>query len=116
MHETCKGDIIRPRLTRSATNYLALDSLVKKKVGLKQLFTSDDWAGHKYSTSKVGQKVEMIVLDHIFWDQAQKVCELFEPLYKLLRIVDINVYQTIGAMYELMRIVRGELEKKYGAK
>ena len=106
MRETCKGDIIRPGLTRFATNYLALDSLVKKKVGLKQLFTSDDWAGHKYSTSKVGQKVEIIVLDHIFWDQTQKVCELFEPLYKLLRVVNTEVYPTMGAVYELMRIVK----------
>ena len=59
----------------------------------------ETWAGHKYSTSKVGQKVEMIVL-------AQKVCELFEPLYKLLRIVDTEVYPTIGTVYELMRIVK----------
>ena len=58
MCETCKGDIICPRLARFATNYLAFDSLVnkKKKARLKQLFTSDDWAGHKYSTSKVGRK------------------------------------------------------------
>ena len=35
MRETCKGDIICPGLTRFATNYLALDTLVKKKAGLK---------------------------------------------------------------------------------
>ncbi|XP_060675231.1 uncharacterized protein LOC132804569 [Ziziphus jujuba] len=34
MRETCKCDIIRPGFTRFATNYLALDSLVRKKVGL----------------------------------------------------------------------------------
>ena len=53
----------------------------------------------------------MIVLDHIFWDQAQKVCELFEPLYKLLSVVDTEVYPTMGAVYKLMRIVREKLEK-----
>ena len=35
MHETCEGDIIHPRLTRFATNYLALDSLVEKKAEIK---------------------------------------------------------------------------------
>nr|XP_048320123.1 uncharacterized protein LOC125419075 [Ziziphus jujuba var. spinosa] len=116
MRETCKGDIIRPVLTRFATNYLALDSLVKKKAGLKQLFTSTDWTNHNYSASKEGQTVENIVLNHTFWDQAHKVCQLFEPLYKFLRIVDTEVYPTMGAVYELMRIVKEELDKMHGAK
>lgn len=70
-------------------------SLVKKKARLKQLFTCDDWVDCKYSTSKVDQKVEMIVLDHRFWDQAQKVCELFKPLDKLFCVVDTEVYPTM---------------------
>nr|XP_048335203.1 uncharacterized protein LOC125423811 [Ziziphus jujuba var. spinosa] len=116
MRETCKGDIIRLGLTRFATNYLALDSLVKKKAGLKQLFTSTDWTNHNYSASKEGQTMENIVLNHTFWDQAHKVCQLFEPLYKFLRIVDIKVYPTMRAVYELMRIVKEELDKMHGAK
>ncbi|XP_060672832.1 uncharacterized protein LOC132803604 [Ziziphus jujuba] len=116
MRETCKGDIIRPGLTRFATNYLALDSLVKKKAGLKQLFTSIDWTNHNYSASKEGQTVENIVLNHTFWDQAHKVYQLFKSLYKFLRIVDTEVYPTMGAVYELMRIVKEELDKMHGAK
>ncbi|XP_048321112.1 uncharacterized protein LOC107423774 [Ziziphus jujuba] len=116
MRETCKGDIIRPGLTRFATNYLALDSLVKKKAELKQLFTSTDWTSHNYSASKEGQTVENILLNHIFWDQAHKMCQLFEPLYKFLRIVDTDVYSTMGTVYELMQIVKEELDKMHGAK
>ncbi|XP_060667885.1 uncharacterized protein LOC132799608 [Ziziphus jujuba] len=73
MCETCKGDIICPGLTQFATNYLALDSLVKKKARLKQLFISTDWTNHNYSASKEGQTVENIVLNHTFWDQAHKL-------------------------------------------
>ncbi|XP_015867310.2 uncharacterized protein LOC107404821 [Ziziphus jujuba] len=54
MRETYKGDIIRLGLTRFATNYLALNRLVKKKAGLKQLFTSTDWTNHNYSASNEG--------------------------------------------------------------
>ncbi|XP_060668111.1 uncharacterized protein LOC132799684 [Ziziphus jujuba] len=107
MRETCKGDIIRPGLTRFATNYLALDSLVKKKARLKQLFTSIDWTNHNYSASKEGQTVENIVLNH---------SQLFEPLYKFLCIVNTEVYRTMGAAYEFMRIVKEELDKMHGAK
>ncbi|KAM1439565.1 hypothetical protein ACFXTO_013409 [Malus domestica] len=85
MREFCKGEIIRPATTRFATNYIALDSLLKKKAGLKQLFTSDDWANHNLSRSNAGRMVE-------------------------------KVYPTMGAIYELMRVVKDELERKHGAR
>ncbi|KAM1925520.1 hypothetical protein ACFX13_032793 [Malus domestica] len=68
-----------------ATNYIALNSLLKKKAGLKQLFTSDDWANHNFSRSNTGRMVE-------------------------------KVYPTMGAVYELMRVVKDELERKHGAR
>ncbi|KAM1329377.1 hypothetical protein ACFX2F_013556 [Malus domestica] len=85
MREFCKGEIICPATTRFATNYIALDSLLKKKAGLKQLFTSDDWANHNFSRSNTGRMVE-------------------------------KVYPTLGAIYELMRVVKDELERKHGAR
>ncbi|KAB2603152.1 hypothetical protein D8674_004157 [Pyrus ussuriensis x Pyrus communis] len=60
--------------------------------------------------------VESIVLDHAFWTQSEHVCQVFEPLYKVLRIVDTEVYPTIGAIYELMRAVKEDLERKHGAR
>ncbi|KAM1328833.1 hypothetical protein ACFX2F_013061 [Malus domestica] len=116
MCEFCKGEIIRLATTRFATNYIALDSLLKKKAGLKQLFTSDDWANHNLSRSNAGRMVESIVLDHAFWTQSKHVCQVFEPLYKVLWIVDTEVYPTMGAIYELMRVVKDELERKHGAR
>ena len=60
--------------------------------------------------------VESIVLDHAFWTQSKHVCQVFEPLYKVLWIVDTEVYPTMGAIYELMRVVKDELERKHGAR
>ncbi|KAM2916542.1 hypothetical protein FF1_045441 [Malus domestica] len=85
MREFCRGEIIRPATTRFATNYIALNSLLKKKAGLKQLFTSDDWANHNFSRSNTGRMVE-------------------------------KVYPTMGAVYELMRVVKDELKRKHGAR
>ncbi|CAL9018889.1 unnamed protein product [Prunus brigantina] len=116
MREFCKGEIIRPATTRFATNYIALDNLLKKKSGLKQLFTSEEWANHNFSRSNAGRMVESIVLDHSFWTQSEHVCQVFEPLYKVLRIVDTEVYHTMGVIYELMRVVKEELERKHGAR
>ena len=36
------GDIVRLGATRFATNYIALESLLKKRVDLKKLFMSDE--------------------------------------------------------------------------
>ncbi|KAM2947696.1 hypothetical protein FF1_034803 [Malus domestica] len=114
--EFCKGEIIRPAITRFATNYIALNSLLKKKAGLKQLFTSNDWANHNLSRSNTGRMVESIMLDHAFWTQSEHVCQVFEPLYKVLRIVDTEVYPAVGPIYELMRVVNDELERKHDAR
>ncbi|XP_068312542.1 uncharacterized protein [Pyrus communis] len=116
MREFCKGEIIRPATTRFAINYISLDSLLKKKAGLKQLFISDDWANHNFSRSKAGRMVESIVLNHAFWTQSERVCQVFEPLYKVLRIVDTKVYPTIGTIYELMHVGNEDLERKHGAR
>lgn len=35
---------------------------MKKKLKVKQLFTFNDWGGHKYSTLKIGWIAEMIIL------------------------------------------------------
>ena len=42
MRKVCGGDIVRPRTTRSATNYIALASLLKKRANLKKIFISDE--------------------------------------------------------------------------
>lgn len=116
MREFCKGEIIRAAPTRFATNFISLESLIKKKAGLKQLFSSDWWESSNFRRTKHARVVENIVFDAQFWSQAEHVCQISEPLYKVLRIVDTEVYPTMGVVYELMRVVRQELNQKQGAK
>ena len=42
MRKYCGGAIVRSRATKFATNYIALDGLLKKMVDLKRLFMSDE--------------------------------------------------------------------------
>jgi hypothetical protein len=84
-------------------------------MGLKQLFTSADWGSSNFRRGRDGQMVESIVLDHSFWQTVHKICSLLEPLYIVLRIVDTEVYPTMGSVYELMRRVKDELLQKQGA-
>ena len=42
MRKVCDGNIVHPGATRFATNYIALESLLKKRVDLKKIFISDE--------------------------------------------------------------------------
>ena len=66
MRNYCGGDIVRPRATRFATNYIALDSLLKQRVDLKKLFMSDEWAQHKLNRTKLGRELEQLLFDHTY--------------------------------------------------
>ena len=84
MRNYCGGDIVRPRATRFATNYIALDSLLKQRVDLKKLFMSDEWAQHKLNRTKLGRELEQLLFDHASWDRMTNIVSLYEPLYVVL--------------------------------
>ena len=103
------GDIVRPGATRFATNYIALDSLLKKGVDLKKLFMSDQWAQQKLNRIKIGQEMEKLMFDHPYWDKVTKVVSLYEPLYVVLLLVDSEVVPTMPFVYDLMQVMKENL-------
>ena len=64
------GDIVRPEATRFATNYIALESLLKKRADLKNIFISNEWVSHKFSRSTIGHEVEVLMFDHTYWERS----------------------------------------------
>ena len=66
MRKVCGGDIVGLGATRFATNYIALDSFLKKKVSLKKVFISYEWAQHKLSRTLIDKKVEKLMFDHAY--------------------------------------------------
>ena len=60
--ELYRKDILRPGVTRFATNYIALDSLLGKKAELHQMFVSQDWQESRYArTNTEGSNVKNLV-------------------------------------------------------
>ena len=78
IRQVCGGDIVRPRATRIATNYIALDNLLKKRVDLKKIFISNEWASHKLSRTEVGHEVERLMFDHEYWEKVEKLVSIYE--------------------------------------
>ncbi|KAL6324351.1 hypothetical protein AAG906_012955 [Vitis piasezkii] len=109
MRKVCGGDIVRLGATRFATNYIALDSLLKKKANLKKVFISDEWAQHNLSRTLIGKEVESLMFDHAYWERVGKLVSIYEALYTVLRIVDSEVVPTMPFVYELIRVIKENL-------
>ena len=109
MRQVCGRDIVRPGATRFATNYIALDSLLKKRVDLKKVFISNEWSSHKLSRTKVGHEVERLMFDHQYWEKVEKLVSIYEALYTMLRIVDSEVVPTMPFVNELIRLMKANL-------
>ena len=111
VRKVCGGDIVRPGATRFATNYIALESLLKKRADLKKIFISDEWASHKLSRSTIGHDVEVLMFDHTYWEKVSKLVSIYEPLYTVLHIVDSEVVPTLPFVYELIRVMKQNLHQ-----
>ncbi|XP_050251787.1 uncharacterized protein LOC126698530 [Quercus robur] len=86
---TNSRDLIRPTITRFATEFLSLQCLTKFKKELRQMFTCDQWIESRHARDVMGKEVAAIVLeDKEFWLQCQQIVKISEPLVRVLRLVD----------------------------
>ena len=111
VRKVCGGDIVHPRATRFATNYIALESLLKKRADLKKIFISDEWASHKLSRLTIGHDVKVLMFDHTYWEKVSKLVSIYEPLYTVLRIVDSEFVPTLPFVYELIWVMKQNLHQ-----
>ena len=111
MRKVCGGDIVRPEATRFATNYIALDSLIKKRVDLKKVFISNEWSSHKLNRTEVGHEVKRLMFDHQYWEKVEKLVSIYEALYTVLHIVDSKVVPTMPFVYELIQLMKANLDR-----
>ena len=100
---------MRSGATRFATNYIALESLLKKGAGLNKIFISDELTSHKLSRTAVGREVEELMFNHPYLEKASNLVSIYETLYTVLRIVDFEIVPTIPFVYELIRVMKQNL-------
>lgn len=85
---TKKSEIVRPGVTRFASNYLTMQSLVEKKEQLRLMFASEDWGRNSHSKSAKGKVAYATVVSLSFWKSLNSCLLVFRPLVKVLRLVD----------------------------
>ena len=96
-------ELCRPAITRFATNFLSLQSMLRFKKELRQIFTCDKWLACPRAKTTIGNEICKIVLeDYSFWYQYKKIVKVSEPLVRVLRLVDGDEKPTMGYLYEAM--------------
>ncbi|KAK9041568.1 hypothetical protein V6N11_016663 [Hibiscus sabdariffa] len=103
MKRYTKGaELLRPGITRFATNFIALESIVRSKQALKEMVTSSEWKRSTYARRPAGQDMMKVIDSNQFWKKAADVLKIQEPLVKVLRMCDGDEKPTMGFIYEAM--------------
>ena len=115
---TNNRDIIRPGITRFAINFVSLESLVRHKTALRDMWESPEWLNSRLGKSKdaTAKEVRQLILSSTkealsFWKRADEVLKLFEPIVKVLRLVDGDDKPTMGFIYEAMERTKLAIDK-----
>jgi hypothetical protein len=113
---TKKRDIVRPGVTRFASNFLTLQSLYEKKEQLRAMSQCDEWdkflgLSHIKKNSK-GVLATSTMTRPAFWNGVALCLRVFEPLIKLLRMVDSDVKPSMAFLYG--EIVKAKEQIKVG--
>ncbi|RVW91836.1 hypothetical protein CK203_030135 [Vitis vinifera] len=77
-------DLLRPGITRFATEFISLESLIRYEADLKRMCTTNEWREFNKDRSRksVRDKVSNLILTDRFWKKAGEVQTIMEPLVK----------------------------------
>uniref|UniRef100_A0A803LRA4 DUF659 domain-containing protein n=1 Tax=Chenopodium quinoa TaxID=63459 RepID=A0A803LRA4_CHEQI len=112
-------DLTRPGITRFATQFIMLESVVRHKTALQEMFDSSTWV-----TSRFGQMNDALAVEvretlskhpstevAKFWEKADEIIKIQEPIIKVLKLVDGDLKPTVGFIYEAMERCKLAIQK-----
>ncbi|XP_019156977.1 PREDICTED: uncharacterized protein LOC109153576 [Ipomoea nil] len=110
---TKKRDIVRPGVTRFASAFLTLQSLLAKKTELRAMFTSNEWEECRFAKTVKEKASYSTVLNTSFWQGVTLCLNVFEPLVKVLRIVDQDKKSSMGFLYGELLQAKDDIKKAF---
>ena len=83
-------DLLRPGITRFATEFISLESLIRYETSLKRMCTKNEWRefNKDWSIKSLRDKVSNLILTDRFWKKTREVQTIMEPLVKVLKLVN----------------------------
>ncbi|KAJ6815255.1 uncharacterized protein M6B38_135255 [Iris pallida] len=116
--ETQNRELVRPAITKFATNFLALDSILKHQADLKRMTNTRRWTENYMKLNHKDREKANVVVGLInsqtYWRDVAGVTAIFGPLAKVLRMVDSDNKAEMGHLYEAMGRAKFMIKKKVG--
>jgi hypothetical protein len=94
---------VRPSVTRFASNFLTLQSLYEKRLQLRTMTQCEEWdkflnSSHIKKNNK-GILATSALTRPNFWNGVRLCLRVFEPLVKVLRMVDSDIKPSMAFLY-----------------
>eukprot|EP00253_Pinus_taeda_P004556 PITA_04556 len=102
-------------ITRFATTFITLQSLLRCQFELKQMFVSDDWRNCRYNRRLDGKAIAKMVYSETFWHGVEEACAVSELIVKVLRLVD-GEKPVMPSLYEGMDRAKEAIHSYYADK
>ncbi|KAH7285060.1 hypothetical protein KP509_33G010500 [Ceratopteris richardii] len=94
-------ELLRPAKTRFAYMCIVMERLLRVRQSLMQTVVSQEWLAWSGHTCSKAESVRITCLSDSFWREVEALVGVMQPLYSMLRIVDMEG-STIGLVYEYM--------------
>jgi hypothetical protein len=113
---TNNRELVRPAITRFATSFISLRSILVCMRDLKTMFVSHEWDDLSFSRKPEGEAIcRLVSYQESFWVGMEEVVAISEPLVKVLRLVDGDK-PTMGYLYEAMDRAKEAIRAYYDDK
>jgi hypothetical protein len=106
-------DLVRSGITRFATAYLNLKSLLDNKSGLQKLFRSEELNQWGYLKKAKGKGAAKTVRSETFWKGVETAVNFFEPMANVLRRMDSDV-PAMGFLHGCMLEAKKDIATRFG--
>ncbi|TVU50507.1 hypothetical protein EJB05_01880 [Eragrostis curvula] len=107
-------EIIRPGVTRFASAFLTLTSILEKKDQLRKMVVDSKWETLRDVKSNKGKNATTIIMDPTFWIHLKSCLSVFEPLVKVLRLADGDVKPSMGFLFGELTKAKREIKQSFG--
>jgi hypothetical protein len=110
---TKRRDIIRPGITRFASNFRTLQSLAEKRGALRAMVVDRAWEEMPIVMTKKGNDATATWMDANFWKGVTLCLKVFEPLVSL-RLVDGEVKPSMAWLYGEFLKAKIKIKEAFG--
>eukprot|EP00253_Pinus_taeda_P008141 PITA_08141 len=108
-------ELVRSAITRFATNFLLLQSLIQQKTNLRKMFSCDKWNSSQWSKKAEGKQMVDQVFDKKNWSKIEEIVLFSELLVRVLWMVDSDKF-AMGFVYEAMDQAKEQIKGAHGDK